>query len=128
MIATITKQRGDAHADRTMEFRDDEMWQKNLDSQVFMFKTMLTCHLGQLQRHDKDHGYSAWQGSVANAFAHCSRVMISLPGEKKGHYSFSSQNEMIKRYGPTGFDSRGGATHSMSRKKKGGRFAIENKK
>ncbi|MCR5031970.1 MAG: hypothetical protein K6A92_03830 [Lachnospiraceae bacterium] len=120
MIATITRQEGEKVTDSTFSQGD---WDRNFESQKFMFKTMLTCHLGKLRKKDSHTNpptTEPWQGSVANAFAHCSRVMITLPADSVGMYNEQRQQRMFDQFqGKAGFLKRGGATHTMSRKKKG---------
>ncbi len=121
MIATITKQK-DRTAPGSVGISDED-WERNFQSQKFMFKTMLTCHLGKMRCKDKDATPPVdqpWQGSVANAFAHCSRVKITLPADSEGVYNEKRQKKMFDVFhGKAGFYKRTAATHTMSRKKKG---------
>lgn len=123
MVATIIKRRGDnPKNDLLMEFTKND-WARNFQSQKFLFKTMFMCQLGRLKKVTKDRvpPSEGWSGSVANAFAHCSRVMVTFPGDDPGSYNEQAQKRMIGSYkGLAGFETRGGATHTMSRKKKGG--------
>ncbi len=126
MVATITKQRN-VHdpGDSQISLED---WVRNTESQKFMFKTMLACQLGQLKRTDSKAKVKGvpWEGSIANAFAHCSRVMITLPAERFGHYSSQNQADMYDSFHrKAGFVKRAGATHTMSRRKKFGGSASE---
>ncbi|MCR5279601.1 MAG: hypothetical protein K6E19_09200 [Lachnospiraceae bacterium] len=117
MIATITKQRDAAPG--TAGISNDD-WERNFKSQKFMFKTMLTCHLGKMKCVDDSGGRTDWEGSVANAFAHCSRVKITLPADSEGVYNKKRQKKMFDSFhGQAGFYRRMAATHTMSRKKKG---------
>ncbi len=79
MVATICKQRGQAPGDLTQGITQED-WQQNTESQKFMFKTMLACHLGRLKCNAGSTSKD-WEGSVANAFAHCSRVNHSSRGK-----------------------------------------------
>ena len=118
MIATITKKVPGSTPGYTREERE-----QNLKAQVFIFKTMLTCHLGRMRVKDSKKTPPVnedWHGAVANAFAHCSRVMITLPGAGGEQFSEQRQEAMFQSFNKkAGFDPRLGATHTMSRKKKG---------
>ncbi|MCR5031968.1 MAG: hypothetical protein K6A92_03820 [Lachnospiraceae bacterium] len=119
MVQTICKIPGNSEIgpDITEEARS-----RSINAQRFMFKAMLTCQLGKLQKkdsHTKPPTEGPWQGSVANAFAHCSRVMITLPGDAGADYSPEAEKQMYERLTDNaGFVKRGGATHTMSRKKR----------
>ena len=118
MKATILKK----VAPRTPGITEEDR-ERNIKTQVFMFKTMLTCHLGRMKVKEKKKVPPVnedWHGSVANAFAHCSRVMITMPGAAGDQFSEQKQEAMFQSFNrKAGFIPRLGATHTMSRKKKG---------
>lgn len=102
----------------------EEDIKRNATSQLFIAKTMFMCHMGKFTLKDhEDKG--TWQGPVANAFAHCSRVGIVLPGMEKSEYTKEKEKAVVDSY--TGQDGglgaaffvRGGATHTLMRKSKG---------
>ena len=114
MMATITKRKC------RIDEGSEEDKQRNVRSQVFIMKTLFTSHLGRLQMKKKDGTPPSkdWPYSVANAFTHCSRVMITLPGSRsKEDY-----------YGEPGFKKRGGATHNLELKRKDATKGAEEKK
>ncbi len=120
MIATICKQRGQNPENDRMITKDAD-WERNFQSQKFMFKMMFACQLGKLKKISSKGTppSSDWDGPVSNAFAHCSRVMLTLPGDAAGTYDSQAQEKMFRSFHrPAGFDPRAGATHSMSRKRK----------
>lgn len=102
---------------------------RNAQSQLFIAKTMLMCHMGSfvLRNTNKDTKEKIdgdWQGPVANAFSHCSRVGIVLPGMQDGSYTKEGEQKIVNSYtgGNGGLDAgffvRGGATHTLFRKSK----------
>lgn len=100
--------------------------ERNAQSQLFIAKTMFMCHMGNFTLKDSKHGTEGgWQGPVANAFAHCSRVGIVLPGMEENAYSKEGEKSVINSYTgangglDAGFFVRGGATHTLFRKSKG---------
>ncbi len=119
MKATIAKRIPRGTPGYMPEERED-----NVQKQVFIVKTMLACHLGRLKVKDSKKTPPVnedWHGAVANAFAHCSRVMITLPGAGGDQYSSEKQEAMFRSFNKKDglFERRKGATHTMSRKKKG---------
>ena len=98
---------------------------RNAQSQLFIAKTMLMCHMGTFTLKDAKHGTEgSWRGPVANAFAHCSRVGIVLPGMEDASYTKEGERGLINSYTgkngglDAGFFVRGGATHTLFRKSK----------
>ncbi len=92
---------------------------RSVQGQVFMIKMLAATQLGRLKKVVKEPPSSDdWSGPVANAFAHCSRVMFTLPGDREAGYKQRERlmHESFQLQAP--FKSRAGATHSMSRKRK----------
>ena len=116
MIATITKRRCSVRDEDASEKDKD----RNVRSQIFIMKTLLSSHIGRLQLKQKDKNPPSrdWPYSMANAFAHCSRVMITMPGNRSV-WDEKEENKMLGSfYGYSGFFKRGGATHNMELKRK----------
>ncbi len=116
MIATITKRKCSVQGD---DFSEEDK-KRNVRSQVFIMKTLLSSHIGRLQLKKKDGNPPSknWPYSVANAFAHCSRVVITLPGDG-GEWNEKTEDYMLRRYyGNAGFYKRSAATHNMELKRK----------
>ena len=114
MIATVTKK-----VAPTEGFSDKEM-QKNVRSQIFIVKTLLSCHLGKFKKVDsaKTPPETDWPGNVANAFAHCSRVVFTMPGQT-GEFNQETETKMINSFtGKAGFFGRMSATHALHRKRR----------
>ena len=93
--------------------------ERNKQSQIFIAKTLLAAHMGKLQRVDtnedtKERKKSEWKGGMASAFAHCSRVAFTLPGDKKTTDAMCGEEHGLK----AGFFKRTAATHKLSKKKK----------
>ena len=113
------------HHDRVGAGRDfsQEDVTRNAQSQMFIAKTMLMCHMGTFALKNKED-VRPWDGPVANAFAHCSRVGIVLPGMRADSYSEQGEKRIIDSYTgrggglEAGFFKRGGATHTLFRKSK----------
>ncbi len=108
--------------EQTKENKD--MIMANVNAQIFIAKTLLACHLGRLTQKDtlkddkgkvKDVKRKDWEGGVATAFAHCSRVAFTLPGDKATMEKMTGADGGLK----AGFKTRTAATHKISRKKKG---------
>ena len=115
MIATLAKI---PHADPDNGISQLDV-DKSIRSQRFMMRTMLACHMGRLKKVVKKPPSSEnWSGPVANAFAHCSRVMFTLPGSTGGDYKTREGAVHRTFKGDAPFDPRAGATHTMSRKRK----------
>ena len=113
-LATIPK----TCTDPGNEITQDDVT-RSVQSQVFMIKMLAATHLGRLKKVVKEPPSSDnWSGPVANAFAHCSRVMFTLPGDRNPGYKERERrmHEGFQLQAP--FKTRGGATHSMSRKRK----------
>ncbi len=101
--------------------------QRNHESQVFMAKNLLMCHLGKLQQidtapnvltGDKIVRERDWSHGMATAFAHCSRIAVSLPSVTGGD-SDMVKGLMGRKEGQRGgFTRRPMATHSLTRKSK----------
>lgn len=114
MIATITKRKS------TIFGQTEEDLQRNIRSQVFIMKTLLSSHLGkmQLKKEGGNPPSQDWPYSVANAYAHCSRVVINFP-KPSGDWTEEKEDRMLSTfYGNSGFFKRGGATHNLERKRK----------
>ncbi|MBR5420196.1 MAG: hypothetical protein IK115_03500 [Lachnospiraceae bacterium] len=100
---------------------DAAMVQRNRQSQIFLAKTLLAAHLGRLQKttttgkwwHKEKHSED-WSGSMASAFAHCSRVGFSLPGDMKTMESMIGRDTGAQH----GFEKRTAATHNLRRKRR----------
>lgn len=116
-----------SHADQVGEgkaFSQADV-ERNAQSQLFIAKTMLMCHMGTFTLKDSKHNTEgSWQGPVSNAFAHCSRVGIVLPGMENAAYTKEGERSLINAYTgkngglDAGFFVRGGATHTLFRKSK----------
>ncbi len=124
MVATLTKNKSTVPDD----FTETEKW-KNIRSQQFMIKSLLAAHVGQLT--EKNHNINAperpWQGPVANAFAHCSRVVYTLPGTQD--YSETATTEVVSSLvGLAPFKKRFGATHNLQLKRRDGTKEAKEKK
>ncbi len=95
---------------------------RNTESQMFMAKTMLICHMSKFTI-SRSKEKAPWEQTVANAFAHCSRVGIILPGVS-GPNLDKEQDKMIDHYTgagqglKAGFYKRFSATHALDRKSK----------
>ena len=116
MVATLTKK-----VDASEGFSPDEM-ARNIASQVFITKMLLSCHIGKFIKKDstKNPPHSWWTGSIANAFAHCSRVVVTMPGQT-GAYDEEKEKKMLGHfYGGAGFYGRMSATHTLYRKRRDG--------
>ncbi len=107
--------------------------ERNRKSQIFMAKTMLAAQLGNF-RLKTGNAEGAWTGPVANAFAHCSRVGIVLPGKQGSAYKDSDRDATTaafigKNKGEgSGFYGRITATHAIKTKAKGMGRQFEEKK
>lgn len=115
------------HADQVGEGKafSQEDVARNAQSQLFIAKTMFMCHMGNFTLKDtKQNTQGGWQGPVANAFAHCSRVGIVLPGMEHASYTKEGERKIVNSYTGengglnAGFFVRGGATHTLFRKSK----------
>lgn len=113
------------HQDKVGAGKDfsQEDVERNQKSQLFIAKTMLMCHMGTFTLKDKKQNREGgWEGPVANAFAHCSRVGIVLPGTES--YSRNTERKTIDSYTgnkgglEAGFFVRGAATHTLFKKSK----------
>lgn len=108
----------EAKKDLTTEFGKEvagEMLERDGKNKKVIAKTMLMAQLGGLVEAGPD-GEKNWEGNIANAFAHCSRVCVAMPGGEKG------QEELYSAFlgaepGKGVMKSRGGATHSVERSK-----------
>ncbi len=116
MVATLTKKA------KVSEGFEKEDVKRNQESQIFIMKTLLSCHLGKMKIRVTDGDNvkeSGWPYTVANAFAHCSRVVITMPGGED--YNEKAEKRMFKHFkGDAGFYRRGSATHKLNRKKRDG--------
>ena len=123
MVNTLTVNAGTV-AKQKANFSAEEI-ERNKQSQLFIARTMLLCHIGSFKQKDHKKVSGDWQGPVSNAFAHCSRVGIILPGLKKSLYTKDSERSTVDSYTGAGgglqegFFKRGGATHRLQRKGKG---------
>lgn len=98
------------------------------ESQIFIAKIMLATQMGNLQKkrkigkdkQKKDiYETTTWEGPIANAYAHCSRVGFVLP--KEGDVQGENDTIMGRFMGKkeqVGVFKRGAATHSLRRKSK----------
>ena len=96
-----------------------EELERNKQSQIFIAKTLLAAHMGKLERVDTDKETekktkSGWKQGMASAFAHCSRVAFTLPGDKTATDAMCGEEHGLK----AGFFKRTAATHKLSKKKK----------
>ena len=114
MMATITKRKCMVH-----DFYEEDK-DRNVRSQVFIMKTLLTTHVGRLQEKKKNGNPPSkdWSGSVANAFAHCSRVTFTLPQDPNGFNAEAESNMNRYLWEKDGFFKRGGATHNLVQKRR----------
>ena len=88
---------------------------QNHRAQIFIAKTLLAAHLGGMKMvttRDKVRDERPWEGGVASAFAHCSRVGFTLPGQTKNLDYFAGSNHGLG----AGFYERDAATHSLKKK------------
>lgn len=115
------------HQDKVGAGKDfsQEDVERNQKSQLFIAKTMFMCHMGTFTLKDtKQNREGGWEGPVANAFAHCSRVGIVLPGMEQNAYTKEGEQRIVNSYTgnngglDAGFFVRGGATHTLFRKSK----------
>ncbi|MBQ6091537.1 MAG: hypothetical protein IJL07_09775 [Lachnospiraceae bacterium] len=99
---------------------------RDVFGRVFILKSLLLAQLGSFKKISGDgkkvpKTEEDWSGSVATAFAHCSRVMYTLPSER------NTPKDKIKEFRDwymggvekgfekdTGFVKRGAATHRAS--------------
>ncbi len=124
MVATNTKRASTVPEGFTVKQKHD-----NMRSQQFIIKSLLACHIGQLTEKNVDKNQAAhkWHGPVANAFAHCSRVMFILPGTTD--YSETQTLENIDSWVKLApFKTRGGATHNLQLKRRDGTVEAKEKK
>ncbi|MBE5847386.1 MAG: hypothetical protein E7300_06855 [Lachnospiraceae bacterium] len=132
MAAPLVSAQSDSQtATATQEERD-----RNIGNQIYMAKVLLCCHLGNLQKVDGQHSVN-WPYTTATAFAHCSRVSISLPdATENGVYTSQKEEELISslmterdqngvipnffasKTHANGLNTRGAATHTLSKKRK----------
>ncbi|GEM_PF-1499522 len=114
-------------ADQDAEKMGDDLLEKsivaNRKSQIFMAKNMLAAQLGKFVK--KTNGVEdSWTGPVADAFAHCSRVGIILPGKTGKEYKDKNRDATTDAFlgagkgKAAGFKSRLAATHAIHTKKK----------
>ncbi|MCR5251292.1 MAG: hypothetical protein K6E50_11860 [Lachnospiraceae bacterium] len=89
---------------------------RNHQSQIFIAKTLLASHLGRLKCITKKPAAETdWDRGVASAFAHCSRVGFTLPGDSKTLDTFAGNEHGLR----AGFQTRTAATHTLGRKRRG---------
>jgi len=132
----------------------EDMIQRDKNSRKYILKTLLLAQLGDFYKNTtterkleytkkkvKETKNEIWTGSMATAFAHCSRVMFTLPSEHGLKLKGLSELEKTRKLNQlrtfrekyqgkqkgldekTGFFSRGAATHRASagtKKKKAG--------
>ena len=124
MVATLTKNIADVPGD----FSETQKW-NNIRSQQFMIKSLLACHIGKFTQKNETTGRPshAWRGSVANAFAHCSRVMYILPADDL-YMKSKTMSTVDSLVGLAPFKTRGGATHNLQLKRKDGTREAKEKK
>lgn len=112
-LLPITKEDKIAVIEAVGQEKASEMIQRDRESKSIMAKTMLMAQLGGLVEATPD-GEKPWEGSVANAFAHCSRVCVSMPGSEIGqddlYHSF-----LHSQPGEGVMEKRQAATHSVER-------------
>ncbi len=114
MVATLTKKAAAGNG-----ISDDDV-NRNIKSQIFMVKTLLSCHIGSFKLKSGQQT-KKWNYSVANAFSHCSRVIFTMPGDVGGKFSEATQKKMLDSFNANaGFKSRGAATHGLELKRKDG--------
>ena len=114
MIATITKRAKESDG------YTDEQVLLNQRSQIFIIKSMLSCHIGKfkIKQRDKNLPDGRWPDTVANAFSHCSRVIMTMPGQT-GEFNQRTEDQMLgSYYGMAGFKRRVSATHALHRKRR----------
>lgn len=127
MVKTITTK-------PTPDSASPEDLQRNAKSQIFIAKTMFLAQLGDFKKKEKTN-VSEWDHTVANAFAHCSRVGFILPSEDDKAVRQDESQSLVGAYigkkkgAESGFFSRGAATHSLRKKsKKAGGDSFKEKK
>lgn len=91
--------------------------------QLFMAKLMLLTQLGGVRKTVTKNGkkdVTNWEGPLANAYAHCSRVGVILPGDSQASSQGDSETVLDTFVGKKkdGFFKRGAATHSLQKKSK----------
>ena len=98
---------------------------RDIYARSFILKSLLLAQLGSFKKISGDgkktpKSEDDWPGSVATAFAHCSRVMYTLPSEKstsKEQAKAFREGYMGEKKGfheKVGFVERGAATHRAS--------------
>lgn len=118
---------GKAGADLLADLDVEDSVQRDLNSKKFICKSLLLAHLGGLTVKKKDSHDRDWTGPIANAFAHCSRVMFTLPsgalfkeklmGLNAGRVTVTDRYSGAER--EVGFEKRRAATHRVSPASKG---------
>lgn len=85
----------------------DVLTKREVASKCFLCKSLFLAHIGNFTC-KKGSESAAWQGNVANAFAHGSRVTFTLPSEKTGAGSDALRRFRTSLIGDrTGFEKRG---------------------
>lgn len=112
-LSPITREERESVIAAVGQEKAADMLTKGREGKYIMAKTMLMAQLGGLVEAGPD-GEKPWEGSIANAFAHCSRVCVSLPGGEDG------QDEMVHAFldaepGEGAMGTRKAATHSVER-------------
>ncbi|MCR4705889.1 MAG: hypothetical protein K5641_07485 [Lachnospiraceae bacterium] len=130
-VPAVSAQSDSKTATATQEERD-----RNIGNQIYMAKVLFCCHLGNLQKVSGQQSVN-WPFSVSTAFAHCSRVSISLPdATENGVYTSQKEEELISslmterdqngtipnffatKKHANGLNTRGAATHTLDKKRK----------
>lgn len=111
----------------------------NNAQKIQIAKRLLLMHLGNLQRVDKDSQdkdvVRNWDKPVAVALSHCSRVTLTMPRVRSRSAEDKAQDQRMwksifyQRDGsnPAQDHHRASSTHSIRRRKVGGKDAKENK-
>lgn len=116
-----------------------EAMEANAAQQIQIAKRLLLMHLGNFQRIDKvdekREAARAWDKPVAVALSHCSRVTLTMPRLRSRSAEDRAQDKRMwksifyQRDGsnPARDNSRASSTHSIRRRKVGGKDAKEKK-
>ena len=117
MVDTLEPVTGEAKATIESLYGDKaaDVLSENLAKQKVMAKTLLMAQLGGLTVETGDK-QALWKGDVANAFAHCSRVCVSMPGGKDKQSELYASLLGSKLGDNSGvMKTRTAATHSVNR-------------
>ena len=126
LINVMTKEEGDELVNGNLMTREqlEEAKTRDINSKKYIMKSLLIAQLGKMKKvTGDDKAETRWDASVASAFAHCSRVMYTLPSELvlKGRSDDELKNFRRRYIGEhggiepgTGFEVRTSATHRAS--------------